>query len=248
MKYLKAVLVGLTQGLTEFLPVSSSGHLAILGRLSIAPTSVFFCLALHLATLAAVLIVLRREVWEVARHPIRGDAKYILLASAPTAGIAFLFKKLWPELLTGRLLGFGFLLTSAALFCADRFGASRGRELNAKTSLLTGLMQGVAVLPGVSRSGSTIAALRFCGVDPERAAKFSFLLSVPVILGGFVLEGWESGFSAAGADGAEILVAAVAAFLSGLVALRFMLNKTKKGLKPFVPYTFLLGVLCYFLP
>ena len=248
MRYLKAVLVGLTQGLTEFLPVSSSGHLAVLARLSVAPTSVFYCLALHLATLAAVLIVLRREVWQVVRHPVKGDAKYVLIASAPTVAVAFLFKKFWPELLTGRLLGFGFLLTSAVLFCAERLKKAGSGSLDTKISLLTGLMQGVAVLPGVSRSGCTIAAARFCGVDPDRATRFSFLLSVPVIVGGFLLEGVESGFSTVGADASEVITAAVAAFISGLLAVRFMLAKTKKGLMPFVPDTFLVGVLCYFLP
>ena len=248
MKYLKAVLVGAVQGLTEFLPVSSSGHLAVLARLSVAPGSVFYCLALHLATLAAVLIVLRREVWQAVRHPVKGDAKCVLIASVPTVAVALFFKKVWPELLAGRLVAFGFLLTSAVLFCAERFKRDRGRDLTAGISLFTGLMQGVAVLPGVSRSGCTIAAARFCGVDADRATRFSFLLSVPVIVGGFLLEGAESGFSAAGADAVEVIVAAAAAFVSGLFAARFMISKTKKGLMPFVPYTFLMGVLCYFLP
>ena len=249
MKYLKAVFVGLVQGVTEFLPVSSSGHLTILAKLSVAPTSVFYNLSLHLATLLALLIVMRREVWEVLKHPIKGDGKYVLLASVPTVLVAFLFKKCFPALLTGSLLGFGFLLTAALLFASERLCRERvGRMLDVKVSLLTGLMQGVAVLPGVSRSGSTIAAARFCGIPLDRAARFSFLLSIPVIIGGFLLEGAESGFSAAGADAPEILVAAASAFVGGLFALRFMLGKIKKGLLPFVPYTLVVGVLCYFLP
>ena len=249
MKYVKALLVGLTQGVTEFLPVSSSGHLTILAKLSVAPTSVFYNLALHLATLLALLIVMRREVWAVVKHPIKGEAKYILLASMPTIAVALLIKTFVPDLLTGRLLGFGFILTSAVLFASEKLRRENvGRMIGVKTSLFTGLMQGVAVLPGVSRSGMTIAAQRFMGVPQGDAARFSFLLSVPVILGGFVLEGAESGFSFAGADLSEVAVAFVAAFVSGLFALRFMLDKIKKGLLPFVPYTFLIGVLCYFLP
>lgn len=249
MKYWKALLVGVVQGLTEFLPVSSSGHLAILAKLSVMPTSLFYNLSLHLATLLAVMIVMRREIGEMFRHPIKGDAKYILLASLPTVGVAMIFKRFFPELLTGSLLGFGFILTAALLFASERLCREHvGRMLDARVSLLTGFLQGIAVLPGVSRSGSTIAAARFMGVPRERAARFSFLLSIPVILGGFFVEGMESGFSAAGAEIAEILVAAMAAFLSGLLAMRFMLGKMKKGLMPFVPYTFLVGVLCYFLP
>lgn len=248
MKYLRAALVGLVQGLTEFLPVSSSGHLAILARFGVCPTSVFFVLSLHLATLAALLVAMRREVAELCRHPIR-EGRYVLLASLPTVVIAFLFKRLFPSLLTGSLLGFGFLLTSALLTLSELFRTrSVGRMLDAKVSLLTGAAQGVAVLPGVSRSGSTIAVLVACGVEGDRAARFSFLLSVPVVLGGFLLEGIESGFSAAGAETGEILVAAGMAFASGLVAARFMLGRIKKGLKPFIPYTFAIGVLCYFLP
>ena len=249
MKYLKAVFVGLVQGVTEFLPVSSSGHLTLLARLNVAPSSVFYNLALHLATLVAVLIALRREVWQMIRHPLRGQGKYVLLASVPTVIIAFLFKKLCPSLLTGRLLGFGFLLTSAALFASEKLcRRQEDKDIDAKTSLLTGIAQGVAALPGVSRSGLTITAARLCGAEYERAARFSFLLSLPVILGGFLLEGAESGFSAAGADAGEIVVAALAAFVSGLFAVNFMLKKTKKGLMPFALYTLLLGVACYFLP
>ncbi len=247
MKYWKALLVGVTQGVTEFLPVSSSGHLALLAKLSVAPASVFYNLALHVATLCALLVVMRREVWDLLAHPIKGDGKYILAASLPTVVVAFVFKKLFPELLMGRLLGFGFLLTSALLFASERLCRERvGTTVSLRIALFTGFVQGIAVLPGVSRSGSTIWAARCFGVSTERAARFSFLLSIPVIIGGFLLEGIESGFSAAGAETGEIIVAALAAFVSGVFAVKFMLGKTKKGLMPFVPYTFLLGVLSYF--
>ena len=249
MKYLKAVIVGLVQGLTEFLPVSSSGHLTLLAKLGVAPTSLFFNLSLHLATLAALLLCLRKEVWGAVRHPIRGEGKYVLLASLPTVIVALLFKKYLPDLLTGQLLGFGFLLTGAALFCCERFFRdSKGQNIGVRTSLWTGFMQGIAVLPGVSRSGLTIATLRACGTEGDKAARFSFLLSLPVIVGGFLLEGFESGFSAAGADTGEIVVAALSAFVSGLFAVKFMLKQTKKGLMPFVPYVIALGIVCYFLP
>ena len=249
MKVLKALLVGAVQGLTEFLPVSSSGHLALLAKLGVAPTSVFFNLALHLATLVALLLVMRKEVWEIVKHPIAGKGKYVVLASLPTALIAFLFKWFFPQLLLGSLLGFGFLLTSALLFAVQLFcRENKGKMPGAKLSLLTGVLQGIAVLPGVSRSGATIAALRLGGVEGEEAARFSFLLSIPVIVGGFLTEGAESGFSVVGANGWEICVAAIAAFVSGILAVKFMLKQIKKGLLPFVIYTFCLGVACIFLP
>lgn len=245
MKYLKAVVLGLTQGVTEFLPVSSSGHLALLEGLGFAPSDVFLNLTLHVATLAAVLIVMRREVWGILRHPVRGDGKYVLLSSLPTVGIALLFEAFCPALLTGRLLAFGFLCTAALLFLSEKFSRDRGSGIGVGNSLITGAMQGFAVLPGLSRSGATIAALRLSGVPYERAAAFSFLLSVPVIAGGFLFEGVKTGFSVQGADFGAVAVAAVAAFLSGLFAARFMLSRVKK-MTPFALYTLALGVLCFF--
>ena len=248
MKYWKAVLIGLAQGLTEFLPVSSSGHLILLEKSTGTSPSVFFNLALHLATLAAVLIVMRKEVWALIRHPISSDLKYLALASAPTAAIALAISHFCPTVLLGGMLGFGFLLTSAILFIGERFAPRDPfAPIGGKNAVLTGLAQGIAVLPGVSRSGATISALRLSGVEREKAATFSFLLSLPVIAGGFLLEGVESGFSVEGASLPEVLLAAGTAFLSGVFALRFMLKKIKKGVMPFVIYTFALGVACFFI-
>ena len=248
MRFFKAILIGLTQGLTEFLPVSSSGHLLLLEKLSVAPPSVFFNLILHLATLAAVLVVMRKEVWEMICHPLSSDLKYVALASLPTAAIALLISRFFPSLLLGEMLGFGFLLTAAILFLGERFAPSdRLLKIGAKNAFLTGIAQGIAVLPGVSRSGATISFLRLSGVEREKAVGFSFLLSIPVIAGGFLLEGIESGFRVDGAGLSEILLAAFAAFLSGVFALRFMLRKIKKGAKPFCFYTFALGIACFFI-
>ena len=248
MTYFKAILLGLIQGVTEFLPVSSSGHLVLLERLGFAPPSVFFNLILHVATLLSVLLVMRREVWEMLRHPVRGDMKYILVASLPTVAVALLFERCFPAVLEGSMLSFGFLLTSCLLLLPELVkGRARECEIGAGNSFLTGLAQGIAVLPGVSRSGATIAALELAGVDGERAARFSFLLSLPVIAGGFLFEGIQSGFSLQQSDIGVVLAASLAAFLGGIVAANFFLRKIKKGLKPFAVYTFLLGIASFFL-
>jgi len=195
-----------------------------------------------------VLIVMRREVWDMVRHPVKGDAKYVLLASLPTAAIAFLLKKCLPSLFAGSLLPFGFLLTSAILLLPrvlDR--RAKGGCLSVPASLFTGVVQGIAALPGVSRSGATIAAAELVGIDAERAARFSFLLSIPAILGGFLLEGIECGFQADGVGAGEVVLASVVAFIGGLVAAKGMLKIVKKGLAPFSIYTFILGIACFFL-
>lgn len=248
MNYLKAILIGLVQGLTEFLPVSSSGHLILLEKLGLAPTSVFFNLTLHLATLFAVLLVLRKDVVCLLRHPLSSDLKYVLLASVPTVAIALAFSCFFPSLLLGSMLPFGFLVTSMTLLAGELFSPrDRFLKIGIKNSLAAGFAQGIAVLPGVSRSGLTISALTLSGVEREDAARFSFLLSLPVIAGGFLLEGVKSGFSVSGANGWEIALAAGAALLSGIFSVRFMLCKIKKGVKPFVYYTFVLGIATFFI-
>ena len=142
---------------------------------------------------------------------------------------------------------FGFILTSAILFSAETFAPATDLSIGIKNSLLTGAAQGIAALPGVSRSGATISVMRLTGVSEERAAAFSFLLSIPVIAGGFLIEGIESGFLIEGAELPEVLVASFAAFLSGIFALEFMLKKKKKGMTPFAFYTLALGVASFFI-
>ena len=242
----RAILFGLVQGLTEFLPVSSSGHLILLERLSFAPPSVFLNLTLHLATLLAVLVTMRREVWAVVRHPVRGDLKYLIAASVPTVVIALAFEAFCPALTEGAMLPFCFLTTTCLLVLGDTFSKGRSRDISIGNSLLVGAVQGVAVLPGISRSGATISALRMCGVDRERATAFSFLMSIPVIAGGFLIEGVKSGFSVEGVTVTELLLASVVAFLSGLFAAKFMLGK-RMGMLPFAIYTFVLGIVSFFL-
>ena len=243
----RALLFGSVQGLTEFLPVSSSGHLILMERLSLAPPSVFLNLALHLATLLAVLVVMRREVWEIVRHPIRSDLKYVCLASLPTAGIALLMDAFCPTLIEGAMLPVGFLMTAALLVLAETLSKGHSRDISVRNGLLVGVAQGLAVLPGLSRSGTTISVLRLSGVDAERATGFSFLLSVPVIAGGFLIEGVKSGFSVEGVTAAELLAAAAVAFVTGLFAAKFMLRAGRRKMLPFAAYACAMGIVSFFL-
>jgi len=247
MTFWRSVLFGLVQGLTEFLPVSSSGHLILLERMSLAPTSVFLNLTLHAATLLSVLIVMRKEVWSVIRHPIRSDLKYVCLSSFPTVAIALFFSAYAPALLEGSLLSFCFLATSAFLLLAEMLAKGERREIGVGRCLIVGAVQGLAVVPGLSRSGSTISALRLLGVEEERATAFSFLLSIPVIVGAFLYEGFKTGFSVAGTDLPEVLIAAITAFITGIFAAKFMLGNKKKGYMPFILYTLGLGIVSFFL-
>lgn len=258
MTILQAAVLGLVQGLCEFLPVSSSGHLVLLQRIfGLTEGALFFSVMLHIGTLFAVLIAFRHTIWQIIRHPFSKLLGYIILATVPTVIIALLFGDWFEAMYGGSVLGVSFLITSLILWLSDaveRYYAQRKKtpnglkEMRPGHAIAIGCVQGVAVLPGVSRSGSTISAALMCGLDRSFAAEFSFLMSIPAILGSAVLEGADLLKSGVGSvDWGPVLVGMAVAFASGWVSIRFMLRLIKKGgLKWFGIYTAVLGVLIIF--
>lgn len=252
-----ALLLGVVQGLCEFLPVSSSGHLILLQRMfGVTEGAMFFTLMLHIGTLAAVLIVYRNLVWKLLRHPFQKTVLYLIVALIPTVLVAILFKKVPPfdrfyeAAERGQYLGVCFLLTSAILNACDLFERPRKRQrslasMKLTDALLIGSMQGVGVLPGVSRSGSTIGGALFAGLDRKAAADFSFLLSIPSIVGGAVLEIPDAlREGASNIPWLAVIVGMVAAGVTGYLAIRLMLAAIKKKkLWGFALYTGVLGLL-----
>ena len=252
-----AMLLGLVQGLTEFLPVSSSGHLLLLQQMfGITEGAMFFSVMLHLSTLAAVLIVYWELVWNLIRRPFNKTVGLLILAVLPTVIVALLFKKVEPfktfyeNAEQGQYLGYCFLLTSVFLLLSDRIRLPKARQRKLKDmrvtdALIIGGMQGVGVLPGVSRSGSTISGALFAGLTRKAAADFSFLLSIPSILGGAVLEIPDAIEQGLPADLhwtcvlAGMLVAGVTGYFAILLALSAI---KKKKLWGFAIYTAILGV------
>ncbi len=251
MTWWESLILGIVQGASEFLPISSSGHLLLLEKLGIGHESLFFNIMVHVGTLVAVLIALRKTWLPILKHPVQKTTGYILLACAPTVALALIFKYLAPSLISGRLLGFGFVLTACLLTATEMFKKPQTMLLNGKKSILTGVLQGIAVLPGVSRSGATISALRLQGIDKTEAANFSFLLSIPIIIGSAVLEGIDFARGSAVLDiGAlPLIVGGISAFLSGLLSINFFLKLIKKrSMIGFAVYTLLLGVVVTLLP
>ncbi len=248
MNALLAVLLGLVQGLCEFLPVSSSGHLVLLQNIfGLEEGALFFNTMLHMGTLVAVVAVYYKQLWALIRKPFQKKVGLLLAATLITTAVAFLFRDFFDEAFEGRFLGFGFVLTAVILFLNERI--ARGKQTIAgmkyPQALGVGLMQGIAILPGVSRSGSTIAGSRFFGLTKEDAAEFSFLLSIPAILGSLVLQ--IPDVVKTGTGGVSwlcvILGTAVAA-VSGYFAIRLMLRLiAKKSLMGFSIYVLILGVL-----
>ena len=262
-----AMLLGLVQGLCEFLPVSSSGHLLLLQNMfGITEGAMFFTVMLHLATLVAVCIVYWGILLKLIRHPINKVVGLLILATVPAVIIAVLFSKVAPlaafaeQAEQGKYLGYCFLLTSVLLTISDRIRLTkvdrqgnrrpyRGRkmkQMRVSDALIIGSMQGVAILPGVSRSGSTISGALFCGLSRKTAADFSFLMSIPAILGGAVLE-IPDAIKGAGTGGVHwtcVVAGMLVAGMTGYFAIRIMLAAIKKKkLWGFAVYTAVLGVL-----
>ena len=249
MSVWEAILLGLVQGATEFLPVSSSGHLLFLEKAGVGTPDIFFNICLHLGTLLAVVVCLRADIFFLFRRDGRKTLLFLFLSCLPTGALALLFMYFAPSLVDGAMLPLGFMTTTALLVLARCF-VGKPRFLDAKASLLAGVFQGVAVLPGISRSGATVAALRLYGVDKPAAAKFSFLMSLPVIVASALYEGGKIALSGeAPAVGILPLVAGTAtAFLSGLAAIKFFLALfEKRSLTPFAVYTAAMSVASFLL-
>ena len=251
MQIVYTIILAIVQGLSEFLPISSSGHLMLLEQFGVGTPDIFFNVMLHVGTLFAVLVALRGEWLPLVKKPLQKKTGFILVACVPTALCAVLFKYAFPSLLGGRFLGFGFVLTATLLFVGENFQIAQNRVLSCKNTFLSGVMQGIAVLPGVSRSGATISSLTFLGVDKKTASNFSFLMSIPVILGSAVVETIDlakSGFSLS-MPGWCIVLGVAISFVSGLAAIKFFLRLVeKKSLRIFVVYTALLGLVVSLLP
>ena len=249
MSVLQALVLGIVQGLTEFLPVSSSGHLLLLEKLGVGTPDLFFNICLHLGTLLSVLVCMRRDIAALFRKGGRKTLFLLLVASLPTGVIALLFETFAPGLARGAALPFGFMATTV-LLVVSHFLAPSSRPLDTRSALAAGAVQGIAVLPGLSRSGATVAALRLAGVEKTQAARFSFLLSVPVIVASALYEGVSlaSAGTPPAADPLAVTVGVAAAFFSGTVAVRFFLALfERRSLIPFAVYTAMLSVFSFLL-
>ncbi len=268
MEIYQGIILGILQGLTEFLPVSSSGHL-VLGQLyfGIKESVLSFDISVHMGTLAAVLVIYfsdirailasvvsclsRRMAGRPIRHLFNEDpnlkfALMIILGSVPTALIGLVIKKFEHLLFTSSLVvGLMLILTGSVLWVSRKFYRPResGAGLDAKRAVLIGVVQGLAVIPGVSRSGSTIAAGMFAGLDRSQAARFSFLLSVPAIFGAELLSVKESLKNGLAIDPATVC-GTIVSFLTGLAALKLLLKLVHTGkFHLFAPYCWLAGAL-----
>ena len=269
MSYFEAVILGLVQGLAEFLPISSSGHLALLQQaFGVSEDKVLlFAVLLHVGTLISVFIVYWKDIWalivelcltikdlctgkglRLAERPVRKLGVMIIVATIPTAVIGLVFSDFFDSLYTSVIpIGVGLIITGFLLVLAEKMGeGNRGiQQMNFRNAIFIGLVQGVAICPGISRSGSTLFGSLICNLDRKFAVKFVFLISIPSILGSAVLEtpaAIEAGVTAA--ELGPILVGMLVAAVSGLVAIKTMIKiVSDKKLSYFSYYVWVLGVL-----
>lgn len=232
MVWWMALILGLVQGLTEFLPISSSGHLVLLQQIfGIENNVILFDVILHLGTLVAVIIVYRKTLLEIIKHPFCLKSQQLVFATIPTVIIALLFKDFFENSFNGSSLIIGFLVTAVFMFICQYVSKRyyQYKEMDFKTSFLMGIFQGLAILPGISRSGSTITTAIVCGTKRKDAAEFSFLLSIPIIIGSALFECTKLTTQEITIGFFEILLGFVAALVSGIIAIKFMLKVIKNA-------------------
>lgn len=252
MQYLDAILLGLTQGLTEFIPVSSSGHLILVGHLlHFQYSGLAFDTALDVGTLAALLVFFAKDIWGLVHDAVKGGpqrrlAILLALATIPAVIAGVLLQHAAETMFRdARLVAVNLIWVGILMYVVDRISRSdRGLEgLGLPRALTIGVAQALALVPGISRSGITITAARALGLDRVSATRFSFLLSAPIIAGATakVLLKGESIHQMAAMPG---LYAAgiTAAFISGYLAIRFVLSYlSRHGLGLFAAYRVAVG-------
>lgn len=237
---LQEIVLAIIQSATEFLPISSSGHLALVSNL-ISESNLFFITMLHIASLMAVLVFTRNEIYDLItfQKPYRKLWLFLIIATIPAGLFGLFFNEVIEQTFSSFLfLGFTFLFTSLILF-STKF-PQQSSKLNFRNSFLIGLFQIFALFPGVSRSGMTISAAIFSGIDKQKGAKFSFLLFIPLSLGAFILEQGEAYFSI------DLVVAFLVCFIFSLIflSLLFKIIKNEKFWM-FSIYCLFLSIVCF---
>ena len=254
-----AILLGIIQGLTEFLPVSSSGHLEIttfileyFGTESLPEENILMTVVLHAATALSTLFIFRDEVAQIFRGLLQFKwneefqfSLKIIISMVPATVVGVLFDEQIDALFGGRILLVGSMLiiTGLLLFVADK-AKNTTQSVSFRQSLIIGIAQAIAILPGISRSGATISTSVILGIDREKAARFSFLMVVPLIFGKMAKDVLSGDMASESAALIPLIVGFVAAFITGLIACKWMISLVKKSqLKYFSYYCFTIGIL-----
>jgi len=254
--YLDAIILGVVQGFTEFLPVSSSGHLeigkVILGDTSLPEESLLFTVILHFATALSTIVVFRKDIVQIVSGILKFEwneetqfSLKIVLSMIPAVLIGLFFEKELESFFGGSIafVGAMLIITALLLWLADR-SKNTGKPVTIKDSIIIGVAQAIAMLPGISRSGATISTSVLLGNDKTRAARFSFLMVVPLIFGKIAKDILSGDITTESANLGVMGVGFIAAFISGLIACTWMISLVKKSkLRYFSIYCVIVGVI-----
>lgn len=255
MSTLQAIILGIIQGLTEFLPVSSSGHLelakAIMGDNSLPKESMLMTVVLHFATALSTVYIFRKDIAILFKglFQFKWNDEFIfsvkiILSMIPAALVGVLFNDELEAFFNGKILLVGcmLLVTGAILFLADR-AKKTDKDVSYVNAIIIGISQAIAILPGISRSGATISTAVLLGVDREKSARFSFLMVVPLIFGKILKDVMSDDFLETTIEWLPISIGFIFAFLTGLVACTWMIKIVKRSkLVYFSIYCFIVGI------
>ncbi|MGJ5642666.1 undecaprenyl-diphosphate phosphatase [Formosa sp. S-31] len=256
MDTLDAIILGIIQGLTEFLPVSSSGHLelgkAILGDHSVPEESLLFTVVLHFATALSTMVIFRKDIIDIIKGALKfkwnDDLQFvakIVLSMIPAVLIGLFFEEQLESLFDGNILLVGFMLiiTALLLFLADK-AKNTGKPVSFANAFVIGVSQAIAMLPGISRSGATISTSVLLGNDKTKAARFSFLMVVPLIFGKIAKDILGGELTLESTNFTALSAGFIAAFVCGLFACTWMIALVKKSkLSYFALYCAIVGLI-----
>lgn len=247
------IVLGMVQGLTEFLPVSSSGHLVLLENIfGIGDASLFLNVVLHCVTLLAVVIYYRKKLWQMLKHPFQTLTLYLVISTVITCGIVLLFNDFFESAFSGALLVWGFLLSAIFLIVTEFIAKSYAKQdykyinVGLKESVMLGLFQGLAVLPGISRSGTTLCAGIVMGIEKKNALDYSFLMSIPIIIASLVYELIGADFDSIFMDVnvLQLILGGLTAFVCAILGIKLMLKIVEKvQYKWFALYLVILAII-----
>ncbi|MGX1928453.1 undecaprenyl-diphosphate phosphatase [Flagellimonas sp. 2504JD4-2] len=256
MDIIDAIILGIIQGLTEFLPVSSSGHLelgkAILGAEALPEESLLFTVVLHFATALSTIVVFRKDVWDIIKGLFQfkwnEETQFslkIVISMIPAALVGFFLEDFLEVFFDGAIIivGIMLLITGFLLYLAD-LAKTTDKGVSYRSAFVIGMAQAVAILPGISRSGATISAAVLLGVDKSKSARFSFLMVVPLIIGKVAKDLLSGDINFVGDQAVAMGVGFIAAFIAGLAACTWMIKLVRQSkLTYFAIYCVIIGLI-----